>query len=119
VRGPVVVIVVLAFCLLGFAATVWNYQRNHPFTSDAHIEGSGKNARVVARFHDSNRIQVGQRVVVKITGDSAEARGGRIDSADNVGHASIELDSAPDSPAGTSATVSVDGTLAPQPPASR
>ncbi len=119
VRGPVVVIVVVGFCLLGFAATVWNYQRNHPFTSDARIQSSGKNLRVAARFHDSKGIQAGQRVVVKIEGDSTEARGGRIESADSAGHAIIELDSLPDSPAGASATVSVDGTVPPQPPASR
>jgi len=115
-NGPVVALVVLALCVAAFLATTWNYSRTHPFAENAEVVLVDGTPRISAVFPVSKKIQPGQRVVVSLAGDATPARGGTILDIDQSGRATIVLDSEIPSPAGTRATVSVDGTVGPQAP---
>lgn len=114
-RGRYVVVFLLMACGIAFLATVWNYQRNHMFATEATLTSNGTKSQVTANFQPEPRIQIGQRVVVSITGDSAGARGGEITSLTPEGFATIEMDEQVHAPVSSKAIVSIDGTIAPQP----
>jgi multidrug resistance efflux pump len=115
-NGRLVALVLLALCVAGFLATVWNYSRNHSFASEALLDSNGTPSLLTASFNLGSRIQEGQRVVIRVEGDSAKARGGVIKSLTPQGLATIESDEPVTAPTGSRATVSIDGTVAPQPP---
>ncbi len=115
-NGPIVALAVLALCVAAFFATTWNYSRTHPFADNAEVVLRDGAPRISAVFPVSKKIQTGQRVVVSIENDTTPARGGTILEIDQSGRAWIELDTEIPSPAGTRATVSIDGTVGPQTP---
>ena len=114
-NGRVVSLALLALCVAGFLATVWNYSRNHSFASEASLNSNGTPSILTASFNLGSRIQEGQRVVIRVEGDSANARGGVIKNLTPQGLATIESDEPITAPPGSRATVSIDGTVAPQP----
>jgi hypothetical protein len=114
-NGRLVALVLLALCVAGFLATVWNYSRNHSFASEALLDSNGTPSLLTASFNLGSRIQEGQRVVIRVEGDSAKARGGVIKSLTPHGLATIESDEPITAPPRSRATVSIDGTVAPQP----
>jgi len=114
-NGRLVALTLLALCVAGFFATVWNYSRNHAFASEASLTSNGTPSILTATFNSQSGIQNGQRVVIHIAGDSAKARGGVIKSLTPQGIATIECDEALDAPIRSRASVSVDGTMPPQP----
>jgi hypothetical protein len=114
-NGRMVALALLALCIAGFLATVWNYSRNHSFASEAFLESNGTPSILTASFNPGSRIQEGQRVVIHIEGDSAKARGGVIKKLTPQGIATIESDEPVTAPPRSRATVSIDGTIAPQP----
>jgi len=114
-NGRTVVICLLIGCSIGFLATVWNYQRNHMFATEATLTSNGTTSQVTANFHPEPKIQIGQRVVVSITGDSSKARGGQITSLTPEGFATIDMDEQVQAPVSSKAIVSIDGTIGPQP----
>jgi hypothetical protein len=77
-NGPIVALCLFAICGAGFLATVWNYTRNHAFAREAFVESNGSPSLVTASFPSNARVQPGQRVIVHIQNDSAQARGGII-----------------------------------------
>jgi multidrug resistance efflux pump len=113
-NGRIVALVLLALCIAAFLATVWNYSRNHAFASKASLESNGTPSILTASFNRESRIQVGQRVVIHIEGDSAKARGGVIKKLTTQGIAMIESDEPVTAPPGSRATVSIDGTVGAQ-----
>jgi hypothetical protein len=70
---------------------------------------------LTASFDPESRIQEGQRVVVRIDGDSVKVRGGVIKNLTPQGIATIEIDEQARAPLHSKASVSIDGTIAPQP----
>ena len=114
-NGRLVALVLLALCVAGFLATFWNYSRNHSFASEALLDSNGTPSILTASFNLGSRIQEGQRVVIRVEGDSAKARGGVIKSLTPQGLATIESDEPITAPPRSRATVSIDGTVAPQP----
>jgi hypothetical protein len=114
-NGPRVALFVLALCLLAFLATVWNYSRTHPFADNATVVSRDGTLVIEAVFPPSRNILPGQRVVVAFPGDSTPARGGTILTLSESGTATISLDSEIPAPAGAKVTVSIDGTVGPQP----
>jgi hypothetical protein len=114
-NGRLVALTLLALCMAGFLATVWNYSRNHSFASEALLDSNGTPSILTASFNLGSRIQEGQRVVIRVEGDSAKARGGVIESLTPQGLATIESDEPITAPPRSRATVSIDGTVAPQP----
>jgi hypothetical protein len=114
-NGPAVALLVLALCAGGFLATVWNYSRTHPFAESAEVVSRDGATRIAAVFPSSRKIQPGQRVVVAIPEDTNPARGGSIVEISEQGEALILLDSGIPAPVGTRVTVSIDGTVGPQP----
>jgi hypothetical protein len=114
-NGPIVALVVLALCFVAFLATVWNYSRTHPFADNATVVSIDGTPRIEAVFPSSRTILPGQRVVVVFPNDSSPARGGTILSISDTGTATISLDSGIPAPVGTQVTVSIDGTVGPQP----
>ncbi len=114
-NGRLVALTLLALCVAGFIATVWNYSRNHSFASEASLDSNGKPSILTASFNPESRLQEGQRVVIRVEGDSAKARGGVIKNLTPQGLATIESDDPITAPLGSRATVSIDGTIAPQP----
>lgn len=114
-NGRLLALVLLALCVAGFLATVWNYSRNHSFASEALLDSNGTPSILTASFNLGSRIQEGQRVVIRVEGDSAKARGGVIKSLTPQGLATIESDEPITAPPRSRATVSIDGTVAPQP----
>jgi multidrug resistance efflux pump len=114
-NGRIVALVLLALCIAAFLATVWNYSRNHSFASEASLDSNGTPSILTASFHPESRIQEGQRVVIHIEGDSAKARGGVIKKLTPQGIATIESDEPVTAPPRSRATVSIDGTVGPQP----
>lgn len=114
-NGRLVALVLLALCVAGFLATVWNYSRNHSFAIEALLDSNGTPSILTASFNLGSRIQEGQRVVIRVEGDSAKARGGVIKSLTPHGLATIESDEPITAPPRSRATVSIDGTVAPQP----
>lgn len=113
--GRLVALLLTAVCAAGFLATVWNYSRNHAFANTATLVDNGSPSILTASFNPESKIQAGQRVVIKITGDSAKARGGIIKNLTPEGIATIETDEQATAPLRSLATVSIDGTIAPQP----
>lgn len=112
-RGPFVAATLLALCAAGFLATVWNYSRNHPMSVEARLLEPGPPAVVEAVFAPDAAVAPGHRVVVRIEGDSRKARGGIVDSISDDMTALILVADGSEAPAGSAATVSVDGTLPP------
>lgn len=115
-RGPIVAASLLALCTAGFLATTWNYSRNHPMSLEATLIETGPPAVVNATFPRDSSVARGHRVVVRIEGDSRNARGGIVDSLSQEMHARILIADGTEAPAGAPATVSVDGTLPPATP---
>lgn len=113
VSGRLVLVGLIFICLLGFAGTIWNYTRNNPMTSAARLESTGAQSFVRADFGSTLRIQVGQRVIVKIAGDNATARTGIISACEKNGEVLICIDAEVGVAPGAKATVSIDGTLGP------
>lgn len=114
-NGRLVAVALLALCVAGFLATIWNYSRNHSFASKASLDSNGTPSILTASFKLGSRIQEGQRVVIRVEGDSANARGGVIKNITPQGLATIESDEPITAPPRSRATVSIDGTVAPQP----
>ena len=114
-NGRRVVTLLLLLCFGGFIATLWNYTRNHPFSKNAILVSNTSPAQLVATFAPDAPIQKGQRVVVKIEGDSVPVRGGIITDISSTKEATISIDTEVTSADGSAATVSIDGTIAPQP----
>lgn len=114
-NGRLVALALLALCVAGFLATVWNYSRNHSFASEASLDSNGTPSILTASFNPGSRIQEGQRVVIRVEGDSANVRGGVIKNLTPQGVATIESDEPITAPLRSHATVSIDGTVAPQP----
>lgn len=113
-NGRLVIAGLLALCLSGFFATVWNYSRTHPFSSSATLIATGNTPMVKAVF-DPPTPAIGQRIVLKISGDSLPARGGTVVEYENPDTVLIAVDTPPDAPVGSAATASVDGTIGPIP----
>lgn len=114
-NGRLVALILLAFCIAGFVATVWNYSRNNAFALSATLVSNGTPSFLSASFKPEAKIQQGQRVVIHISGDSTKARGGIIQKISPEGVATIAIDDPVTAPPGSKATVSIDGTIAPQP----
>ena len=114
-NGRIVAIFLLVLCVAGFLATVWNYSRNHAFAKNASLDSNGTPSILTASFDTESRIQEGQRVVVRIDGDSAKVRGGVIKNLTPQGIATIETDDPATAPIHSKASISIDGTIAPEP----
>jgi multidrug resistance efflux pump len=114
-NGRFVVIGLLIFSLIGFGATVWNYSRNNPMSRDARLETNGNPSIVTAKFDNQIRVKSGQRVVVRIDGDTAKAHTGLITSVSPDGLATIQIDATVTAQPPAKASVSIDGTVAPEP----
>lgn len=114
-NGRSVALVLLALCIAAFLATVWNYSRNHSFASEASLDSNGTPSILTASFNPELRLQEGQRVVIRVEGDSAKARGGVIKNLTPQGLATIESDEPITASPRSRASVSIDGTVAPQP----
>lgn len=113
-NGRFVVIGLLILSLIAFGATVWNYTRNNPMSRDARLESNGNPAIVTAKFDSQIRVISGQRVVVRIDGDSTKAHSGLITSVSPEGLATIQIDSAVTAQPTAKVSVSIDGTVAPE-----
>ena len=114
-NGRSVALVLLALCIAAFLATVWNYSRNHSFASEASLDSNGTPSILTASFNPESGLQEGQRVVIRVEGDSAKARGGVIKNLTPQGLATIESDEPITASPRSRASVSIDGTVAPQP----
>lgn len=113
-NGRTVALLLLALCIAAFLATVWNYSRNHAFAKNASVDFNGRASILTASFDPQSKVQAGQRVVIRIDGDSVKVRGGTIKSLTSQGIAIIETDDQVTAPLHANATVSIDGTIAPQ-----
>ncbi len=113
--GRIVTLFLLALCVAAFLATVWNYSRNHAFAKNASLDSNAMPSLLTASFDPESRIREGQRVVVRIDGDSVKVRGGVIKNLTPQGIATIEIDEQARAPLHSKASVSIDGTIAPQP----
>lgn len=82
-------------------------------TSAARLESTGAQSVVRADFGSTQRIQPGQRVIVKIAGDNATARSGIISACEKDGKVLIRIDAQVSAPPGANASASIDGTLGP------
>ena len=114
-NGRLVALILLALCVAGFLATVWNYSRNHSFASEALLDSNGTPSILTASFNPESGLQEGQRVVIRVEGDSAKARGGVIKNLTPQGLATIESDEPITASPRSRASVSIDGTVGPQP----
>ena len=115
INGRIVTLFLLALCIAGFLATVWNYSRNHAFAKNASLDSNAMPSVLTASFNPELRIQEGQRVVIRIDGDSVKVRGGAIKNLTPEGVATIETDEQATAPIHSKASISIDGTIAPQP----
>lgn len=115
IPGKLVALGLLALCVLGFLATVSNYKKNNPLSTAATVQSPGNPAILQAPFEPGARIQTGQRVLIRVPGADPERLAGTIVSIAADGTATIETTSPLDSPAGTPATASIEGTLPAQP----
>ncbi|MFZ4588023.1 MAG: hypothetical protein ACOYNG_03440 [Terrimicrobiaceae bacterium] len=115
VPGPLVAVILLILCAIGFFATVSNYRQHNPLTTNATITAPGNPALITATFSQDCQIQPGQRVLIRVPGAEPERLAGTIVSTAPDGTASIETTSPLTAPAGTAATISIEGTLPPQP----
>jgi multidrug resistance efflux pump len=113
--GRIVTLFLLALCIVAFLATVWNYSRNHAFAKNASLDSNAMPSLLTASFDPESRIQEGQRVVIRIDGDSVKVRGGVIKNLTPQGIATIETDDQSTAPIHSKASISIDGTIAPQP----
>lgn len=113
--GRIVTLFLLALCIVAFLATVWNYSRNHAFAKNASLDSNAMPSLLTASFDPELRIQEGQRVVVRIDGDTVKVRGGVIKNLTSQGIATIETDDQATAPIHSKASISIDGTIAPQP----
>ena len=113
--GRLVVLILIILCLIGFLATVTNYQKHNPLSTSASVLSPGNPAIITAPFEPGARIQTGQRVLIRVPGADPERLAGTIVSIAANGTATIETTSPLDSPAGTPATASIEGTLPAQP----
>ena len=112
--GRIVTLFLLALCVAAFLATVWNYSRNHAFAKNASLDSNGMPSLLTASFDPKSKIQAGQRVVIRIDGDTKQVRGGVIKNLTPQGIATIETDEQARAPLHSKARVSIDGTMAPQ-----
>lgn len=115
IPGKLVALALLALCVLGFLATVSNYKKFNPLSTAATVQSPGNPAILHALFEPGANIQPGQRVLIRVPGADPERLAGTIVSIAADGTATIETTSPLDSPAGTPATASIEGTLPPQP----
>lgn len=115
IPGKPVALVLLALCAIGFLATVSNYKKHNPLSTAATVQSPGNPATLQAVFETGANIQPGQRVLIRVPGAEPERLAGTIVSIAPDGTATIETTSPLDSPAGTPATASIEGTLPPQP----
>ena len=113
--GRIVTLFLLALCIVAFLATVWNYSRNHAFAKNASLDSNAMPSLLTASFDPESRIQEGQRVVVRIDGDTVKVRRGVIKNLTPQGIATIETDDQSTAPIHSKASISIDGTIAPQP----
>ena len=113
--GRLVVLILIILCLIGFLATVSNYKKFNPLSTNASVSSPGNPAIIKALFEPDANIQPGQRVLIRVPGADPERLAGTIVSIAADGTATIETTSPLDSPAGTPATASIEGTLPPQP----
>lgn len=113
--GRIVTLFLLALCVAAFLATVWNYSRNHAFAKNASLDSIGLPSLLTASFDPKSKIQAGQRVVIRIDGDTKQVRGGVIKNLTPQGIATIETDEQATAPLHSQASVSIDGTMGPQP----
>lgn len=113
--GRIVTLFLLALCVAAFLATVWNYSRNHAFAKNASLDSIGMPSLLTASFDPKSKIQAGQRVVIRIDGDTKQVRGGVIKNLTPQGIATIETDEQASAPLHSQASVSIDGTMGPQP----
>lgn len=113
-NGHLVVAALTFLCLAGFFATVWNYSRTHPLSTSAVLVATGDKPIVKAVF-ESPAPALGQRIVLKISGDSLPARGGIVVDQSSADTVLIAIDTTPTAPVGSQATASVDGTVGPLP----
>lgn len=113
--GRIVTLFLLALCVAAFLATVWNYSRNHAFAKNASLDSIGMPSLLTASFDPKSKIQAGQRVVIRIDGDTKQVRGGVIKNLTPQGIATIETDEQATAPLHSQASVSIDGTMGPQP----
>ena len=110
-NGRFVAISLIALCIVGFLATVWNYSRTHPFSTSAKLIGP---TSVEAEFNYPAP-ETGQRIVLKINGDTVPARGGTVVEKIGLCTVLITIDSPTAVPPGATVTASVDGTVGPVP----
>lgn len=113
-NGPLVALALALLCLAAFLATLWNYTRTHPFSTSAVLIESGEKPIIKATFHEPIP-PIGQRVVLKITGDQVPARGGTIVQHPGDGIVLIAVDTPVTAPPGSTATANIDGTVGPVP----
>lgn len=110
-NGRLVAISLVALCVVGFFATVWNYSRTHPFSTSAKLIAP---TSVEAEFNYPAP-EIGQRIILKINDDTASARGGTVVEKIGLSTVLITLDSPATVPPGAAVTASVDGTVGPVP----
>ena len=115
IPGKPVALGLLALCVLGFLATISNYKKFNPLSTAATVQSPGNPTTLTAVFESGANIQPGQRVLLRVPGADPERLAGTIVSIAADGTATIETTSPLDSPAGTPATASIEGTLPPQP----
>jgi hypothetical protein len=113
--GRLVALILIILCLISFLATVSNYKKFNPLSTAATVQSPGNPAILHALFEPGANIQPGQRVLIRVPGADPERLAGTIVSIAADGTATIETTSPLDSPAGTPATASIEGTLPPQP----
>lgn len=82
---------------------------------EARLESNGSPAIVTAKFDNQIRVTSGQRVVVRINGDTTKAHSGLITDVSPEGVATIQIDAAVTARPSAKASVSIDGTVAPEP----
>ena len=111
--GRILAIGLFLLCAVAFSGTVWNYWRNNPLTLEATLQTSGGAPVVKAKFARTANIHEGQRVVVQIAGDSQDARAGVVTQLDQDRWTLIRIESPVTAKPGSSASVSIDGTVGP------
>jgi len=111
--GRILGIGLLLLCAVAFSGTVWNYWRNNPLTLEATLQTSGNAPVVKARFARTANIHEGQRVVVQIAGDNQTSRAGVVTEINQDRWTLIRIESPVTAKPGSSASVSVDGTVGP------
>lgn len=111
--GRILALGLFLLCAFAFSGTVWNYWRNNPLTLEATLQTSGDAPIVKARFTRTSNVREGQRVVVRIAGDSTTVRAGVVTQLDQDRWTLIRIESPVTAKPGSSASVSIDGTVGP------